>query len=445
MLSHYKAIVWYTGDDIITREQGQPPGTASKLAADIQNAVRDFMNEGGKVFYSGKYAGYQHAFGYAYDPDQGSANGDGPCTDPASAFEGASERVHLPHGRLPPVLPGGVHLHRRGRHRLRQRGQRDRHLPVQGTANPFAPTQWQFGGSSAAQNIDHSASFLVTSSILDPALFPTYADSRKLAKYVRSGPAPYEPYTGAFFAASDANDASYKRMHREIDLTGKTSGELSFQISYDLEPDYDYVFVEAHTVGQDDWTTLPEKDGETSTDTGLSCPSTGDGSDWQSLHPFLAHYQTKSANGETCTPTGNIGNPPGAWNAATGNSGGWHKWEMDLSQYAGKKIEVSITVATDPAVLGLGVWVDDTVVTLDGSPVAQTSFEADMGGWAVGPPPAGTVSTANGWHRTGKEFEEGPVVGTTDSVYAGFGFEGISGAGNRATFMGRRCSTSASS
>ena len=71
VLSHYKAIVWYTGDDIITREQGQPGGTASKLAADILIAVRDRMNEGGKVFYSGKYAGFQHAFGYAYDPDQG--------------------------------------------------------------------------------------------------------------------------------------------------------------------------------------------------------------------------------------------------------------------------------------------------------------------------------------------------------------------------------------
>ena len=28
--------------------------------------------------------------------------------------------------------------------------------------------------------------------------------------------------------------------------------------SYDLEPDYDYMFVEVHTVGQDDWTTLPD-------------------------------------------------------------------------------------------------------------------------------------------------------------------------------------------
>ncbi|HEX9372672.1 MAG TPA: hypothetical protein VF897_16795, partial [Roseiflexaceae bacterium] len=39
----------------------------------------------------------------------------------------------------------------------------------------------------------------------------------------------------------------------------------------DTEPDWDYVFVEAHTVGQDDWTTLPDANGHTSQDTGQSC------------------------------------------------------------------------------------------------------------------------------------------------------------------------------
>ncbi len=29
-----------------------------------------------------------------------------------------------------------------------------------------------------------------------------------------------------------------------------------------MEPDYDYMFVEAHTVGQDDWTTLPGRERE---------------------------------------------------------------------------------------------------------------------------------------------------------------------------------------
>ena len=33
------------------------------------------------------------------------------------------------------------------------------------------------------------------------------------------------------------------------------------------------MFVEIHTKGQDDWTTLEEKNGLNSQDTGLSCPS----------------------------------------------------------------------------------------------------------------------------------------------------------------------------
>ena len=32
------------------------------------------------------------------------------------------------------------------------------------------------------------------------------------------------------------------------------------------------MFVEAHTVGQDDWTALPDANGKTSSDTGDSCP-----------------------------------------------------------------------------------------------------------------------------------------------------------------------------
>ena len=38
---------------------------------------------------------------------------------------------------------------------------------------------------------------------------------------------------------------------------------MSFWTSYNLEQDFDYLIVEAHTVGQDNWTTLPDKNGHT--------------------------------------------------------------------------------------------------------------------------------------------------------------------------------------
>ena len=40
-----------------------------------------------------------------------------------------------------------------------------------------------------------------------------------------------------------------------------------------------------------------------------------------------------------------------------------------------------------------------------------------------------------GWDRVTEQFTEGPVVVTNDTVFTGFGFEGITGAGKRAEFM----------
>lgn len=57
VLSHYDAVVWYTGDDVITREPGMVAGTASRLANDEMLEVRSYLNEGGRLFYTGKYAG----------------------------------------------------------------------------------------------------------------------------------------------------------------------------------------------------------------------------------------------------------------------------------------------------------------------------------------------------------------------------------------------------
>ena len=53
MLSHYDAVVWYTGDDIVTRTPGRAGGNADRLALDEMLEFRAYMNEGGKVLYTG--------------------------------------------------------------------------------------------------------------------------------------------------------------------------------------------------------------------------------------------------------------------------------------------------------------------------------------------------------------------------------------------------------
>ena len=71
VLSHYDAVVWYTGDDVVTREPGWGPGNASRLAMQELLEVRDFVNEGGRVLYTGQRAGQQYTTGLGtqlYDP-----------------------------------------------------------------------------------------------------------------------------------------------------------------------------------------------------------------------------------------------------------------------------------------------------------------------------------------------------------------------------------------
>ena len=64
---------------------------------------------------------------------------------------------------------------------------------------------------------------------------------------------------------SDRADEAYKRLTRTIGVPAG-GATLSFWASYNLELDFDYMIVEAHTVGQDNWTTLPDQNGHTTND-----------------------------------------------------------------------------------------------------------------------------------------------------------------------------------
>ena len=412
VLGHYDAVVWYTGDDIITREAGMVPGTASRLANDELLAVRQYLEEGGRLLFTGKNAGRQYAQGYEFDL---AANA--PC-DPNTGADGCEE---LSDDFLQYYL--GAYLYNDDAGTTPKGTLYD----VLGVADPFGGLSWTFGGPSA-NNQDHSASFISTSGILPKATYPQF-DSWPSARYVRPGGA-FDPHTGSNYAYSQIADVSYKRLTRTVDLTGKTSGNLSFWMSRDTEEDWDYVFVEAHTVGQDDWTTLPDANGHTTQSTG---PNDADlsscAANWHQLHPWLAHYQTFDGTG-ACTPTGTTGE----WHAASGNSGGWQQWSMDLSRYAGKRVEVSISYASDWSVQGLGAFVDDTTVSTG----ETTSFEDGLGGWSVAGPPPGSAPNSNDWIRTtAAGFPEGAAVSTPWSVYLGFGVEGIATPAARSAVIGR--------
>ncbi|MCA2222839.1 M14 family metallopeptidase [Nonomuraea aurantiaca] len=396
VLSHYKAVVWETGDDIIPRSVGQVAGTTSKGGVDTELAVRDYLNEGGKLLHAGKYPSYaaNNNGAYYYQPDQPAQPecadpNDPPCIQVFNDFQqywlGAyvffDDSGTNPDTGLPYALQG---------------------------------MSGRFKGFTGTLEPSHTNSFVATSAILPPDRFPQFASSAPV-KWVRPG-GPFDPHTGSWDVYSGIADASWKRLTKTVDLTGKTSGDLSFWTSYDTEADWDFLTVEAHTVGGDDWTTLPDVNGHTSQSTGSSCNPPSGGEGWRALHPFTQRYQ-----GPGCAPTGTSG----SWNAASGNSAGWQQWKVDLTPYAGKKVELSVSYISDWSTQGAGVFLDDFTVTLNGATAEQTSFESDLGGWTAAAPPEGTSPSINNWGRTDKVFEEGGGIATKDTVYLGFGVESL--------------------
>ncbi len=93
----------------------------------------------------------------------------------------------------------------------------------------------------------------------------------------------------------------------------------------------------------------------------------------------------------------------------------------------GQQVEISISLIFDWSVGEIpGILVDDVTIRR-GTTVESTSFEDGMGGFSVPGAPAGSFNR-NDWVRTQRAYEEGAMAKTPDSLYFGFGFEGVTGA-----------------
>ncbi|MGW1865656.1 M14 family zinc carboxypeptidase [Streptomyces mauvecolor] len=371
VLGHFKNVVWYTG--------------AAQPAAATMFAVRDFVNEGGKLVNAGEQAG-------------GSVDlGGGALSDDFSQYYlGAYNKAGL---KSPPAFAGTGRL---------------AGAKASLAAAPGSP-------------LTAAGAYTVTSDTLKPSQFPQFT-SEAAGDYpgVRS---PFEPAEGSWFAAAKHRDNSYMRLARTVDLTGTTASvrpSLDFQLSYDTEPGYDQVIVEAHTVGQDDWTTLPDANGGSTT----SVPSQCDQGFLLKEHPFLAHYLTLGS--PACTASGTSG----AWNRFTGSSNGWQQVAVDLSAYAGKQVEVAVSYVSDPGTGGLGAFVDDTRLVVGGTVQGAEGFETSLGPWSVPGPPAGSPGNSGDWARSQALFHSSAAVTTRNTVLLGFGLENVPTAADRKQVMG---------
>lgn len=148
---------------------------------------------------------------------------------------------------------------------------------------------------------------------------------------------PTDPYSGDYFFWSNMGDHSNMSLERDFDLTNVTGQvEMTYQTWYDLETDYDYVFVSAST----------------------------DGEIWEILPTTSCTWDNPSGNSYGC--------------GLNGQTNGWQQERVDLSQFAGGNVTVRFDYVTDAAVNGVGMVIDDIQVdALD----YFTDFEMDEGGW----------------------------------------------------------------
>ena len=382
VLSHYDAAVWYPGDDIVTRppEGVRATPTGSRWTRCWSSAPTSTRAAGCSTPATrpGSSTPEPAVSAPAVRPEgrdrlQPAAGGDRRATVPVAARSGRQRQ------RRPAVLVRRVHRGtrrrpRRGRQHVRRA--RDRR-PVHGSL--VGPQR-----TAECDNQDDTQSYLATSGILPPDQFKQF-ESWPSARWDKPG-GPFAPHTGDQYVYSQIADVTYKRLARTITVPAG-GATMSFWTSYDTEADWDYVFVEAHTVGQDDWTTLPDVNGHTSTGTGDSCPE-----GWNDLHPWLDHYQTLTT--AKCLHQH------------------WNDRRVERGQRQLRRLGA---VVGQPRRLcrqaGRGV---DHVRQRLGYPGArrlrrrhrrldrrgQTSFEAGLDGWMVTGPPPGSAANANNWVRT---------------------------------------------
>jgi immune inhibitor A len=149
---------------------------------------------------------------------------------------------------------------------------------------------------------------------------------------------PNDPNSGQFMFWSNKGDESDMTLTHDFDFS-KVSGAIHMTYStwYDLEKGYDFVYLE----------------------------ESEDGVNWNMV---------KTPSGTDFNPSGN--NYGWGYNNTTNNV--WIKEDVDLSKYAGKKIQLRFEYITDAAVNGEGLMLDDISIPQINY---QTDFEKDNGGW----------------------------------------------------------------
>jgi len=153
-----------------------------------------------------------------------------------------------------------------------------------------------------------------------------------------------DAHSGKYLWWAERANSSDTTLTREFDLTGVKNATLTFWTWYDIEPDFDYVYVEASTDGKH-WKTLP---GQSTTNDDPNGANYGNG------------YTGKSGTADKKAPAK------------------WTQEKIDLSEYAGKKVQVRFEYLTDAGVTHAGFFVDDIQIPEINY---RDDVEQGTGGW----------------------------------------------------------------
>ena len=148
---------------------------------------------------------------------------------------------------------------------------------------------------------------------------------------------PVDPISGEYFFWSNKADEGDMTLTRSFDFQEHDGPlTLNFWIWFDLEKDYDYAYLEVSE----------------------------DRESWEIL----------------VTPSGTVEDPSGnsyGW-AYNGVSGRWIEESVDLTEYAGKEVQIRFEYITDAAVNGEGMLIDDISIPEIGY---FSDFESGSDGW----------------------------------------------------------------
>ena len=407
-------------------QPGGARGNADRLALDEMLEMRAYMDEGGRVLYTGKQRRPAvHRRRRRHPVLRPEGRGGLQARRPGAWTRGAACCCAARPGRRPDQRRAAV-LVRRHASQIAGDGQDETAPRTASTASAPRSTGLDLGASTAPAARRTRPQLVVHHDERHPAGRRVPAVRELGLGALGRSRAGRSTRTPAASTSTRRSPTCRTSGSRERSRCRPAAATLTFWTSYDTEPDWDFLAVEARTAGRrrlDDAArrrtgTRPARTrARAARDSGLARRCTRSSTT----------TRRKSATA-TCTPTGTDA-APGTPRRATRTAGS--SGRSTSTSYAGKTVEISIAYISDWGTQNLGVFLDDFTWPGGRRPRSRAPT---LGGWQITGPPAGSGTNANNC--------ESPMPAASQSARrspprshccSGFGFEGISTAGGSAT------------